>query len=178
MDRLRKSQKEALLTWVAEGLLTDEINKRAAQFKPRFKVSNRVVTYYRKSRGVALEEIKENSEASALKTGFAIKEARVAALQKLADKMLDELTRDEGNRLWTEQVKGVGSQDNFERYEYEEFNKAEVDALRGVLDDIASELGERQPGTQINNNFNFDMEGWKKTRSDRKKKVEAIPEMD
>ncbi|MDQ3007192.1 MAG: hypothetical protein M3R47_17640 [Chloroflexota bacterium] len=48
--RLNKSQKEALLSWVAEGLKTDEINKRAGKFKPRFDVSTRIVAYYRKSR--------------------------------------------------------------------------------------------------------------------------------
>ena len=57
--RLKKAQREALLSWIAEGLQTDEINKRAAKFKPRFNVSTRLVTHYRKTRGVKLDAIQE-----------------------------------------------------------------------------------------------------------------------
>jgi hypothetical protein len=139
--RLKKAQKEVLLTWIAEGLKTDEINTRAAKFKPRFRVSTRIVAYYRKRRGVKLDEIQEAGETSSLKTGLAIRENRVAKLQLLADTMLADLL--DNSRLWLPQVKGIGSHDNYERVEYEEFNKAEVDAVRGVLDDIAAEVGER-----------------------------------
>ena len=138
-----------MLTWIAEGLKTDEINKRAAKFKPRFKVSTRLATHYRKTRGVKLEEIQDEGETDALKTGFALKENRVAALQKLADVMLAELTREGDNRLWLTQVKGIGGYENYERIEYKEFNKAEVDALRGVLDDMATEMGHRIRRTDL-----------------------------
>jgi hypothetical protein len=174
--RLKKGQKEALLEWIAEGLESDEINKRAAKFKPRFNVSRRVVTYYRKSREVKLEEIKETGEASALTTGLATRAARVDRLQKLADLLIADLF--DGNLLWTNEVKGIGGADNFERIDYKEFNKAEVDALRGVLDDIASEVGERQPDVQVNNTFNFNMEEWKKARRDRLKAIQAMKEAD
>lgn len=149
MIRLKKAQKEALLGWIAEGLKTDEINKRAAKFKPRFKVSARTVAHYRKSRGVKLDAIQEEGETSALKTGFAVKEKRVEALQKLADVLLDELTRKEDNRLWLTQVKGIGGTENYERVEYEEFNRAEVDSFRGLLDDIATEVGQRVKRTDL-----------------------------
>lgn len=172
--RLEKKQKEVLLKWVAEGLESDEINKRAQKFKPPFKISRNTVRHYRQSRNVKLEEIKEASESDALKSGLAIKEARVAALKELADVLLNELTRETDNRLWTENAKGIGN----ERYDYEEFNKAEIDAFRGLLDDIASELGERQPGVQVNNNFNFSIEEWKKAREQRLKEVEALEEVD
>lgn len=152
--RLNKAQREALITWIAEGLLTDEINKRAAKFKPHFKVSTRLVTHYRKTRGVKLAEIQEASEVDALKTGFAIKENRVAALQKLADKMMADLLGDEGNessesKMWLLQVKGIGSHDNYERVEYWEFNRSEVDAFRGVLEDISAEVGARIRKTDL-----------------------------
>lgn len=48
-----------------------------------------------------------------------------------------------GGFLWLDQVKGVGSGEIATIVEYEEFNKGEVDAYRGVLDDIAKELGHR-----------------------------------
>jgi hypothetical protein len=62
----------------------------------------------------------------------------------------DLLSEDgEENRIWLDQVKGIGSQDNYERIEYIEFNKAEIEALRGILDDIASEVGHRIKKTDL-----------------------------
>ena len=139
--RLSKNQREALLAWIGEGLETDEINTRAAKWKPRFRVTRQQVDHYRKTRRIALHEIKEDGEASSLKIGLALKENRVAKLQLLADKMLADLL--EQDRWWLLQVKGIGQGENFERVEYFEFNKAEIDAVRGVLDDIAGEVGER-----------------------------------
>jgi len=142
---LKKAQREALLKWIAEGLETDEINKRAAKFKPPFKVTRQNVSKYRKTRGVKLEQLQEEGELDALSTGFALKENRVAALQKLADKMMGDLLGDEKekSKMWLLQVKGIGSHDNFERVEYWEFNRSEVDAFRGVLEDISAEVGQR-----------------------------------
>lgn len=172
--RLLKAQKEAVIGWVAEGLETDEINKRAAKFKPRFKVSKTQVAFYRSSRGAVLNEIKQSDEFDALKAGFALRVERVKILQKLADKMAEELVpaNGTGSKLWTTNRKAVGMM----AYEYHEFNKAEVDALRGVLDDMAKEVGERRPDVEIHNNFNFNMEEWKRTRAERLKQVSTITE--
>jgi hypothetical protein len=141
--RLKKSQKEAVLQWIAEGLETDEINTRAADFAPPFKVTRQNVLQYRKSRGLRLEEIQEQGETTALTSGLALKENRVAKLKLLADKMLKDLLAKDTEKWWLLQVKGIGRGDDFERVEYYEFNKAELDALRGVLDDIALEVGDR-----------------------------------
>lgn len=170
--RLLKAQKEAVIAWVAEGLETDEINKRAAKFKPRFKVSKTQVAFYRSSRGAVLNEIKQSDEFDALKAGFALRVERVKVLQKLADKMAEELVpaNGMGSKLWTANKKAVG----MAAYEYQEFNKAEVDALRGVLDDLAKEVGERRPDVEIHNNYNFNMEEWKKARAERLKQVSAL----
>lgn len=144
---LKKAQKEAVLTWIAEGLESDEINKRAARFKPSFQVSRRSVAHYRKTRGVKLEEIQNEGETSALKTGLALREERVRKLKLMAEKMLADLTEPE--KWWLPQVKGIGRGDDYERVEYFEFNRSEVDALRGVLEDIAHELGDRRPGVEL-----------------------------
>lgn len=148
--RLKKAQREALLKWIAEGLESDEINKRAAKFKPPFKVLRSQVVWYRKTRGVKLEEIQEAGEASALTTGLALKENRVATLQKLANRLLEDLFGEgDENKLWLTMVKGIGSYDNYERVEYQEFNRSEIESLRGILDDIASEVGERIRKTDL-----------------------------
>lgn len=144
---LKKDQKEAVLAWIAEGLESDEINKRAAKFKPRFKISRRAVAHYRKTRGVKLEAIQEQGELDALKSGFALKENRVKALQQLADKMMGDLLG--GDKMWLLQVKGIGGPLNYERVEYWEFNRSEVESLRGVLDDISAEMSERVRKTDL-----------------------------
>lgn len=161
-----------MIAWVAEGLETDEINRRAAKFKPRFKVSKTQVAFYRKSRGAALEEIKQKDEHDALKTGYALRVRRVEVLQKLADTMAEELVPASrmGSKLWTPNKKAVG----MSVYDYLEFNKAEVDALRGVLDDLAKEVNERRPDVEVHNTYNFNMDEWKKQRSQRLKDVAAI----
>jgi len=147
MNRLKKRQKEALLQWVAEGLQVDEINQRAAKFKPKFSVSSRVVTHYRKTRQIELDKLKEAGELDALKSGLALKDKRVEVLQRLADRMIADLlpAGEKGSLLWTLQAKTVAN----EKYIYEEFNKPEVDALRGTLDDIAAEVGERVKKTDV-----------------------------
>jgi hypothetical protein len=148
--KLKKAQKEAVLKWIAEGLETDEINKRAAKFKPHFTVSRSQVDWYRKTRRVNLGEIQHEGEADALTSGLAVKENRVATLQKLANRLLEDLLgAEDKNRLWLDMVKGIGSHDNYERVEYQEFNRSEVEALRGLLDDIATEVGGRVHKTDL-----------------------------
>jgi PP-loop superfamily ATP-utilizing enzyme len=140
--KLRKKQREHLLQLVAEGLEISEINERAAKFRPRFKVTSQQIDYYRKSRDLQLEQIKEASETAALKTGFALREIRVARLNELAEKIYQELT-EETEKWWLPQVKGIGSRDNYERIDYYEFNREELESFRGLLDDIAAEVGDR-----------------------------------
>jgi hypothetical protein len=139
--KLKKRQREHLLQGVAEGLETGELNKRAAKFKPPYTVTRQQVDHYRKTRRVEMDAIKAQDEHSALKTGLALKENRVRLLQDLAELLRADLL--DRHLLWTEQTKGIGSGENYERIDFLEFNTAEVAQLRGVLDDIAAEVGER-----------------------------------
>lgn len=119
---------------------SSEIDTRAAAFDPPFSVTRQQVQYYKSTRDLQLKAIKEIDEKTALTSGYATKEHRVYKLSLLAALMEKDIM---GGILWTNQVKGIGGAENFEVVEYEEFNKAEVDAYRGVLDDIAAELGGR-----------------------------------
>lgn len=139
-NRLRKKQKEALLSWIAEGLDSGEINERAEMFKPPFSVTRQNIDHYRKTRAIDLETISKIDETNALSTGYALKEHRVLKLSQLAELLERDLF---GGFLWTEQVKGVGAGTAAEVVDYDEFNKAEVDAYRGVLEDLAAETGGR-----------------------------------
>ena len=138
--RLKKTQKEAVIRWIAEGLQSDEINERAAAFIPPFSVWRQQVDYYRKTRNVEIAELIKAGEQEALSEGLALKAVRVIRLKQLAALMEKDLL---GGFLWLDQVKGVGSGDIAQIVDYEEFNKAEVDAYRGVLDDIAKEMSQR-----------------------------------
>ena len=144
--RLKKKQKEALIQWITEGLQSNEINDRAAMFNPPFNVSRQQVDYYRKTREADIETIKASGEHEALTAGLALVEERVNKLKQLAALMEADLF---GGFLWTDQIKSIGSAPNNKFIEYEEFNKAEVDSYRGVLDDIAKEVGGRVHRNEI-----------------------------
>lgn len=120
---------------------SDEINDRAAVFVPPFSVSRQQVDYYRKTRSEDIQAIVRAGEQDALTEGLAQKGQRVRRLKQLAALMERDLL---GGFLWLDQVKGVGSGDIAQIVDYEEFNKAEVDSYRGVLDDIAKEVGDRK----------------------------------
>jgi len=138
--RLKKAQKEATLKWIAAGLQSDEINALAEEFDPPFSVSRGQVDYYRQTRGIEIGALIKAGQQDALAEGLALKAERVRKLKQLAALMEKDLM---GGFLWLDQVKGVGSGDVATIVDYEEFNKGEVDAYRGVLDDIAKELGHR-----------------------------------
>lgn len=151
--RLKKEQIEELLSLIAEGLLSDEINIRAGLFDPPFDVSKTQVSYYRRTRHQKITELKEAYENNALNIGLARKCIRVQKLQKLAELMEKDLF--EKDLLWIEKSKIVGSGQYAEIEYYDEFNKAEVDAYRGVLDDLAKETGGRAI-TSIEKNIDLD----------------------
>lgn len=138
--RLKKTQKEAVLKWIAEGLKSGEINDRAGEFIPPFSIYPQHIDYYRRTRQADIEILIKAGEQSALTEGLALKSERVKRLKQLAGLMEKDLL---GGFLWLDQVKGVGSGEIAKIVDYEEFNKGEVDAYRGVLDDIAKEVGHR-----------------------------------
>lgn len=126
--RLKKAQKEFLLTLIAEGLQSNEINERAALFDPPFDVSKSQVSGYRTSRHIQIQELIKEYENEALNVGLAKKNIRVFELQKLAKFIQKELYK--------------------EGTEWSKDTKAMIDALRGVVDDIAKEMGGRVHKTE------------------------------
>ena len=125
---------------------SDEINDLAAEFVPPFSVSRAQVRYYRKTRDADIKAIVAAGEQDALTEGLARRGERVKRLKQLAALMERDLF---GGFLWLDQVKGVGSGDIAQIVDYEEFNKSEVDAYRGILDDIAKETGGRVQRQEI-----------------------------
>lgn len=138
--RLNKKQIKHLLACVGEGLLSDEINLRAAKFKPPYEVSRAQVDYYRESRGVKLQELKDESESEALRTGLARKEGRVEALKEIGELLKKELL---GGKLWLLREKAIGSGPATKFIQERDFNIPQLTALRAVFDDIAKEMNAR-----------------------------------
>jgi len=135
-----------VIRWIAAGLQSDEINGKTAQFDEPFSVSRQQVDYYRKSYAIDLEAMKRAGREDALTEGLALKSERVRKLKQLAALMEQDIF---GGLLWTTEIKGVGSGDIAEIVEFEEFNGAEVVQYRGVLDDIAKEVGERVQKSEV-----------------------------
>jgi hypothetical protein len=137
-NRLGKAQREALLGWICDGLHTDEINARAAEFSPPFAVSRQQVDHYRSTREVKVKEIVARGEDDALTSGLALRGERVRKLKELAAKL--EVDVDE---RWLKRTKIIGSGDSQMIVDYEEYNSSAVTHFFKALDDIAAEVGER-----------------------------------
>lgn len=138
---LDSKQKKLVLKLVAEGLETDEINKRAAKCKPPFEVSRQQVDHYRKTRGIKIKEIAEEGEMAALRSGLALRNERVARLERLFD--LIETDFLENNRVWIEREQALGSKEFTKFVTVMELNAAQVDLCRRLADDIAKEMNAR-----------------------------------
>ena len=134
--RLTKAQKTALIAWISEGITPGEINTRARAFKKPFDVSRETVNYYRKRSQVDVKEIIKREHKTAMETGLALKAMRISKLKRLARRLEKDLLTDE-DKLWISGKYGKS------------FNASEVDQYRGILDDIAKELGERSARVDV-----------------------------
>lgn len=138
---LKKKQKEFVIAAIGEGLETDEINARAAKCKPPFEVSRQQVDFYRKSRGVKLKEIAESDEFAALRSGLAIRNERIAQLEKLFTEIKKDLL--ENNLIWVKRKRALGSGEFMEIIDEQVLNTAQIKIYRDLLDDIAKETNQR-----------------------------------
>jgi hypothetical protein len=136
--KLKRKQQNALLEWAAEGLRLPEINERAAKFAPPFEVEWLQLKHARKRAKKRFSELREEFEKEALAEGLSRKAVRIRRLAQLAEKLEAALL--DGDRLWVQEPKQVGAQ----VIDVEKFNAAEVKEYRGLLDDIARELGDRR----------------------------------
>jgi hypothetical protein len=94
-----------------------------------------------------IEQAKNARRAAILEAGLALDYERVAVLSDLAQLLVAQVAErnPEGNqhRLWVPNVKAVGSGPWTQIVDIERFNAPLLSELRGVLDDIAQEVGGR-----------------------------------
>jgi hypothetical protein len=93
------------------------------------------------------EEREAAYRRSIMEDGYALVHERVKSLQELAKTLFEELQ--DPTKRWCKDVKQIGSGESAEKVDIERFNAAEVDQFRGLLDDIAKELGERKVKQEI-----------------------------
>jgi hypothetical protein len=141
--KLKRKQQNALLEWAAEGLRLIEINERAAEFDPPFEVDYLQLKHARTRAKKRFSELREDYEKEALAEGLSRKAVRIRRLAQLAEKLEADLL--DHDRLWVQEPKQVGAQ----VIEVERFNAPEVKEYRGLLDDIARELGERRQSIDL-----------------------------
>ena len=129
--RLTKSQRELLIAWIAEGLQTDEINRRSQAEKPPFAVTRSLVEHYRRTRAVDIQKLIAEQEHEALCTGLARRAVRVAKLANLANTVESSLLES----AWLTDVKEVGGQLVY----VEKPNAVMLAEYRAYLEQIAKE---------------------------------------
>jgi len=151
IPKLSPEQRLALLQWIAEGATHGEILSMAASFTPPFEVSHQLTAQYRRTYELDIVSMRKKWDEEVISTGLAIRANRVQALIALA-RMLEEDLRIK-LLTWTDDVKsiavGAGKETGHERIEFKVFNKAEIQELRGIYDDIARETGGRITRTDI-----------------------------
>ena len=128
---LTREQKDLVKAWVAAGLKDREIIELASKQVPPFHLTKQNLSkHYRSHTERRIREIvQQQKEDSVLRSGLALREERV--------KMLGEVARDLMARA------KVVKQESYPAY---------VSQIRGCLDDIAKEMGERREKLDVNAN--------------------------
>lgn len=94
-----------------------------------------------------LEEMRNERRRKEFDAGLALDYERIRKLKKLANLLEQDLTV----RLWLDDVKSIGSGEFAERVDLIRFNSALVEQYRGVLDDLAKEVGGRKQKSEVLN---------------------------
>lgn len=126
--KLMNGQRAQLLTWLAADYDTRLILRWAGNQEGWPLVDKNLIYYYRHSKkwGPEIERLRRERRESALNTGLALKEERIARLAKHADELeAIKWVPDKNGRLWNEK------------------------AWRETLADIAAEMGHRKTTIDI-----------------------------
>lgn len=164
--RLNGKQTEYVVKLLKKGYTVPQIRKLGKKFDPPFEFTPTMGTTYRRRIGVSFKKMMDDAVMDGLNLGLEDSKARVALLQQIAIRLTkDILHKDpERERIWLNRLKAIGSGLNFESFYEEEFNTPELQQLRGILDDIAKELGGRVQRSDITSKG--EKIGWKDFISD------------
>ena len=129
---LTKDQKNLVKSWVAAGYNDRQIVKLAEGENPPFHISQQNISKnYRKKVEKKVQQIsQEKQEEDVLRKGLAVKEERIQMLERTANYLFEMVPRTAAMQL-----------------------PSVVNAMRGCLDDIAKELGQRKNNVDVNANL-------------------------
>ena len=131
--RLTNDQKLLIQGWVAAGKSNREIIRLAAEHEPPFRINGANISKtFRKPVREKVERIREKKEEDVLRTGLAVKEERIRMLEETAQYLFSEIKQIPPAKA--NLVPGY------------------VTGMRGCLDDIAKELGQRSNKIDVNAN--------------------------
>jgi hypothetical protein len=151
---LTKKQRAALIEWAAEGLQLAEINDRAAECDPPFKVEYNQLKHVRRQANKQFSRLRDEFEKDALDEGLARRAVRIRELEALFDRHL-ALIKARADEMDGEVAGGHtgllvrdyrGKEADRAVYKYD---AALVKEARGLFDDIAREKGERRQGIDL-----------------------------
>jgi hypothetical protein len=140
---INQTQRAMLVEWAAARLDTNDIRKRALASDPPFLPSYLQIKNARKTARVNFIKYRQELVAEATKTGYREAEVRIGRLAAALELLERDLF---GGRHWVCDVKMVGD----EVVEIERFNEGLVKQFRGLLDDIAREVGGRASRLDVN----------------------------
>ena len=131
---LNQDQKNLVRAWVAAGKTDKEIIDLAKNQDPPFVISRQNISKHYRTRAEkkARKIIREQQEEDALRSGLALKEERIKMLSDTAEYLYREIKN----------IPAAKAQ-NLPGF---------VNAMRGCLDDIAKELGQRSNKIDVNAN--------------------------
>lgn len=130
---LTNDQKALVAGWVAEGLTNREIIRLAAAYDPPFEIKSANITKtYRKKVSEKVQVIEDQKIEEGVRKGLADKDERIRMLEKTAEYLFEVIP----NLPFTLKT-------SLPSY---------VNSMRGCLDDIAKELGQRNTKVDVNAN--------------------------
>jgi hypothetical protein len=135
-----KSAKERGIDTTLEVNLPKEAPSKWYQMAKRFKWEERA-SAWDAAQIAEIEKSVTTEKAKVLLTGYAVMYRRVAQLNEQAEQLI-AMTKDP-DKVWTPDVKSIGSGPLAERVDLVQFNAALFHEVRATFDDIAKELGER-----------------------------------
>ena len=130
---LTNDQKLLIQEWVAAGKSNREIIRLAAEHEPPFAVKgSNISKSYRKPVKAKVEKVRAEQKTEAVRAGLAVKDERIRMLEDTAKYLFKELKLIPPARA--------------------QLLPGYVNAMRGCLDDIAKELGQRSTKIDMNAN--------------------------
>ena len=83
--KLKKEQREALITWLKDDLTLKEINQRAGLFTPPFQITRQQFYYYLGPLGLNAEELRADLIQRAVATKLTLVDVRALKTPKCSD---------------------------------------------------------------------------------------------